>query len=105
VADADRPDHRIAVEKICQIAELTLAAAHRDVSVVQNRDPGGIIAPVLELSQAFQDQRRRIPFADIADDAAHYFFAPFMLLRFCSVQPSRTRSWRSLKASAPAGTS
>jgi hypothetical protein len=75
------------------------------MAIVQNGDPGGIITPVLELSQALQDQRRRISFADIADNAAHYFFVPFMLLRFCSVQPSRIRSCRSLNANAPAGMS
>src|SRR5688500_67936 len=105
MANAYRSDHWIPIQHVFQVLELAFAAAHVYLAILQNGDPGGIVAPVLELSQTLQDQRRRVSFTDVSDNAAHYFLIPFIFSRFCSVQPSRTRSWRSLKANAPAGTS
>src|SRR5687767_158098 len=103
--NAYRSDHRIAIQHVFQVLELAFAAAHVYMAIVQNGDPGGIVAPVLEFSQTLQNQRRRVSFTDISDNTAHYLLIPFIFSRFCSVQPSRTRSCRSLKANAPAGTS
>ena len=57
-----------------EIFEFTFAAPHRNMAVGQDGDPGGVVTPVLELSEAFQNERCRVPFADITDDATHYFF-------------------------------
>src|ERR1044071_9811757 len=105
VADAHRAGHRRAAQHRFQIAELAFAAADRHLAVAENRDAGGVVAAVFELAQAFQYKRRCFPLPDISDDAAHYFLFPFILARFCSVQPSRIFSSRWLNTSAPAGTS
>src|SRR5688572_10953618 len=105
MTDANRARHRLPVEQGCQIAQFAFAAANRNLAVVENRNAGRIVTPVLELSKAFQNQWRRVATADISDNTAHYFLVPFIFMRFCSVQPSRSRSCLSLKTRAPSGTS
>ena len=55
VADPYAPDHRIAIEECLEILEFTLATPDRNSTLIDNRNPSGIVAPIFELSQAFQD--------------------------------------------------
>ena len=54
VADTDGPHHWVALKHEREIFELAFAAPHRDVAVRQDGNPGGVVTPVLKLSEALQ---------------------------------------------------
>src|SRR5918995_3812453 len=77
MADTDRAHHGLAAEQSCQIAQFAFAAANRHLALVENRNAGRIVTPVLELSKTFQNQWRRFATADISDNTAHLFLGSF----------------------------
>ena len=44
---------------------------HRQGAALGDGDPGGVISPVLEALQGFDEDGRRLAVSDVADDAAH----------------------------------
>ena len=75
-----------AVQHRGEIAELALGAAALDVAVHQRGDAGAVIAAIFQPAQRIQDQRRRRPRADDANDAAHLASFP---LQFRAASPRR----------------
>ena len=77
MADAGRPGQRRAIEGGGEVAQFPLGAAAVDVAIDQRRDAGAVIAAVFQPAQAVQQQRRRRPRSDHANDAAHVSLASF----------------------------
>ena len=64
-------------ERPLEIGELALGAAALDPAVDQRRDPGAVVAAVLEPPQRVEQQRRRRLAAEDADDSAHRHELPW----------------------------
>ena len=72
VADAVTAVHRILPDGLFQVAQLAGGAAHAERIVIAiNRDARRVVAAVFQALQAVQNDRNRLPFADVADDSAH----------------------------------
>src|SRR6185369_14535563 len=80
VPDAGRATERLLAQQRGQIVELADTAANLDVVVGEGRQPGGVVAPVLELAEPAHENRARVTRPDVADDAAHRL-APFPATR------------------------
>src|SRR5262249_32571651 len=51
--------------------ELADGAAHLDVMVADGRQPGRVVAPVLQLAQPGDEDGRSFPGTDVPDDSTH----------------------------------
>ena len=71
VADPERSRHGLAREDLLEVLELARAAADVEVAVAHDGDPGRVVAAVLELSEALDEDLRHGLGADVSDDAAH----------------------------------
>ena len=54
-----------------EVVELADAAPHLDVAVRERREPGRVVAAVLELPEPSDEDGARLARADVSDDAAH----------------------------------
>ena len=71
VAEAGRRDGAVRAGRLLQEREVPDGADVLEAVLLEERDPGRVIAPVLEALQSLQEQRLRGPAADISDDPAH----------------------------------
>ena len=71
MADANGAADGIVVQQRLQVFQLALGAAALDVSVYQGSDTRRIIATVFQALEPLQQQVRRLPAADDADNPAH----------------------------------
>ena len=73
VADADRARRRaLGLDLAGEVSDLVGVLDRRDVAVrVDDRDPGRVVAPVLETAKAVEQDRCCGTGAGVADDAAH----------------------------------
>src|SRR5262249_25358026 len=74
VADPDSTLHRLIVEALSEIVELTLGPPPLDAPVDQGRDPGRIIAAVFATAQPFEQPRRYRFLGDDTNNPAHRAF-------------------------------
>ena len=54
-----------------QLSELARGLAHFDVTIVQHRDPSGVVAAILKTAQPIQQNGQRAAMPYVAHDAAH----------------------------------
>src|SRR5207237_9268535 len=88
-----------------EVDELALGAPALDAAVDQGRNPGRIIAAVLQAPEPFEEPRsHRVP-GDDADDAAHQRFFPRSRSRTLVARPGLSTCWPRAIDSASAGTS
>ena len=74
VADAVGAVQRVQPDGLFQVAKLTLGAAHIEPAIVGiDRQPGRIVAAILQPLQPFENDGRRPAISDVADDSAHKF--------------------------------
>src|SRR6185503_4103717 len=71
VADAEHARRRLLDELLLERAQLAAAADDARHALVPDRDAGRVIAAILELAQAADDDRGGLARSDITDDAAH----------------------------------
>ncbi len=71
MADPDGPRERRFRELHFEIAELALGAAALEPAVFQRGDAGGIVSPVFQPLQRFDDLRRDGRLTEDSDDSAH----------------------------------
>src|SRR5207249_2634172 len=71
VPDPGRAAERLLAEEVREAIELSDAPPDLDVVVLEDREAGGVIAPVLELPESAHQDRARVTRPDVADDATH----------------------------------
>ena len=72
VADAIAAFQRLLADNVFEIAQLAFGAADlKAVAVSGDRDARGVLTPILQPAQTFNDDRYNFFLADVADDAAH----------------------------------
>src|SRR5689334_5007166 len=71
VANSDRPKHRVAINGIFEILELAFTPANGNMAIAQDGDSRRVVAAVLQLAEAFQNQWCRFTLADVTYNAAH----------------------------------
>ena len=71
VAEAGGRDRAVRAGRLLQEREIPDGADVIEAVLLEERDAGRVIAPVLEALQTLQKQRLRGPAADISDDPAH----------------------------------
>ena len=72
VGQADRRVRRPIPERHLEVGELAGLLLDEQVArLIDERDPGRVVAPVFEPLQALDEDGPRLTRADIADDAAH----------------------------------
>ena len=77
VRDADPAVLRRRGELVLEFGDLAYRPAQAYVSfAVDDRDPGGIIAAILEATQALDENGHNIAFRDRTNDSAHEFALP-----------------------------
>src|SRR5262249_37144450 len=71
VADAGCSIERLLAQHGVQVVELPDGAAHLDVMIADRRQPGRVVAAVLELAQSGDENGRGFPRTDVSDDSTH----------------------------------
>ena len=74
MCDADLPAQTDRFGFSHQFGDLAVAAKTLQAVVVENRDPRGVITPVFQTLQAFQQRGRHVLTGRCADDSAHQSF-------------------------------
>ena len=73
VADAQRAGGRLGADARLEVLQLPGRAHHVQRAAVHHRQPGRVVAAVLQLLQPRDQDGRRLLLTDVADDAAHGF--------------------------------
>jgi hypothetical protein len=81
MADPTAAPERRLLQELFQIAQFTLASHNFGRSVLDGADSGRVVSPVLQLLQAFEDDRSGIFVTDISNNSAHRS-GLFLLLEF-----------------------
>ena len=76
VGDAARAVERLAREAFLQGVNPPGELQHLQPGAVLDRDAGRVVPAILQAPQPFQQDRRRVTRADIADDSAHLRIPP-----------------------------
>jgi len=71
VADAERAAQRPLAEDSFEHLDPARGAPNVELAVVEHGDAGGVVAPILEALQSFDDDADRAPGTDVPDDSAH----------------------------------
>src|SRR5256886_6365840 len=71
VADATAAVHRRLRQKAPQARDASRKLAGLEAATVQNRDPGGVVAAILEPARALHQNRRRFSRPNVPNDSAH----------------------------------
>ncbi len=87
MADADRTVERLSGELGLEVLELALGAPPRELSVLEGRDSGRVVAPIFDPLQRLDNRARDRPRPQDAYNAAHRLLTPYEKSYEASVRP------------------
>ena len=86
---ADMAVERLSVEKTREaLVDLSLFLAQMELSIAQDGQASAIIAAIFEPSQTLENNRRRLLFADVSNNATHKNEACALITGRAGVRPS-----------------
>src|SRR6516162_10121957 len=103
MTDAQRAGRRLAIHQGSQARDPAHAFANLKLAVVQNTEPGGVVAAIFQAAQPLDENRRRLLLANVSNYATHVLFRIQLVAagKSSTTSAAPSRAWECRSNSAP----